>query len=447
MAPPFDAIVIGTGPAGEVAAGKLAEGGMKVAAVERELVAGECAYWGCMPSKTLLRPPEALAAARRCPGADAAVSGELDVGAVLGWRDFMVDDWDDSDHAGRLEHKGAQLLRGQAKIAGPGRVEVGGELYRGERIVIATGSAAGMPPIEGLSEIEGVWTNREATAVKEPPGRLLILGGGPIGTEMAQAFARMGSSVCLVEAGDRLLPGAPLEACRALSAALEQDGVELRIGAEATAVEQHGARLRLQFDGETNAEGDKLLVATGRKPRIDGLGLENVGIEPGEKGIEVDERMRAGDGIWAIGDVTGVSLLTHVGKYQARIAVRDIRGEPAGADYSAIPAVVFTDPQVATVGDTSEKAAQVAKVEISKTARNSTYYRDASERPGFLALYSDGERLTGACAVGPEAGEWLGQATLAIRAQVPLSVLRETIQPFPTFSELFQTALDTIEAS
>jgi pyruvate/2-oxoglutarate dehydrogenase complex dihydrolipoamide dehydrogenase (E3) component len=435
--------VIGAGPAGEVCSARLAAAGLRTACVERELVAGECSYWGCMPSKTMLRPPEALAAARRAPGADAAVSGELDVAAVLAWRDFMVDDWDDTEHAEWLDEKNVELLRGDAEITGPGRLEVDGEPYEAERIVIATGSAAAIPPIEGLRELEGVWTNRGATEVKEIPGSLVILGGGPVGAEMAQAFARMGASVSLVEAADRLLPGTPVEACSALTQALEEDGIELRTGVEAKAAGRSGGAFKLDLgDGDT-VEGEKLLVATGRKPRIEGLGLDSVGIEPGPKGIEVDARMRAAEGVWAIGDVTGVALLTHVGKYQARIAAADIRGEEPSADYRAIPSIVFTDPQVAVVGDT-ENAEQSVTVKISSTARNSTYYRDAKKRPGFLTLYTDGERLTGACLVGPEAGEWLGQATLAIRAKVPLAVLRDTIQPFPTFSELYQTALDRL---
>jgi pyruvate/2-oxoglutarate dehydrogenase complex dihydrolipoamide dehydrogenase (E3) component len=441
----FEAIVIGAGPAGEVCSAKLAAGGMKVAIAERELVAGECSYWGCMPSKTLLRPPEALEAARRLPGADAAVTGELDPAGVLGFRDFMVDDWDDTEHAKWLDEKNVELLRGDARIAAPGLVEIDGVRHEAGNIVITTGSEATIPPVKGLDELEGVWTNREATGAKEIPGRLLILGGGPIGAEMAQAFARMGSSVCLIESADRLLPGSPIDACKALSGALEEDGVEVRIGTQAVSAEQHGSRQRLKLDDGEGLEGDHILVATGRKARITGLGLENAGIEPGEKGIEVDGRMRAGEGIWAAGDVTGVALLTHVGKYQARIAADDILGnDPSEADYRAIPKITYTDPQVALVGETD--APHSVTVGIADTARNSTYYRDAKKRPGFLTLYSDGEVLTGACAVGPESGEWLGQATVAIRARIPLDTLRDTIQPFPTFSELFQTALDRLES-
>jgi pyruvate/2-oxoglutarate dehydrogenase complex dihydrolipoamide dehydrogenase (E3) component len=445
----YDAIVIGAGPAGEVCSAKLAAGGMRVACAESELVAGECSYWGCMPSKTLLRPPEALAAARRAPGADAAITGEIDPAAVFAFRDFMVDDWDDTEHAKWLEDNGVELLRGEGRIAAPGLVEIAGQRHETKHVVIATGSKASIPPIRGLDEIEDLWTNREATEAKEVPGRLLILGGGPIGAEMAQAFARLGSSVCLVESADRLLPGSPLDACRALSEALEEDGVELRIGANAVAAEQHGSKCRLKLDGGEGLEGDRLLVATGRKPRVEGLGLENAEIVPGDKGIEVDGQMRAAGAaertVWAIGDVNGVAPLTHVAKYQARIAAADILGKnPGEADYRAIPKITYTDPQVALVGETEAK--HEVTVGIASTARNSTYYRDAKERPGFLTLYSDGAALTGACAVGPEAGEWIGQATVAVRARIPLATLRDTIQPFPTFSELFHTALDRLDA-
>ncbi len=446
MAEAFQAIVIGAGPAGEVCAGKLAERGMKVAIAERELVGGECSYWGCMPSKGLLRPPEALAAAQRAPGADAAVTGEIDPAGVFAFRDQKVDDWDDTDHAKWLTDRDIELLRGDARIAGPGVVEVSGESFKTDHIVIATGSDAVIPPVPGLLELEGIWTNREATEAQEVPASLIVLGGGPVGAELAQVFARLGSSVCLVEAAQRLLAGSPADAGRALAQALEEDGIELRIGASATSAERTGEGYRLNFDEGEPIEGEKLLVAAGRKPRVNGLGLESVGIELGAKGIEVDGLMRAGKGVWAVGDVNGVALLTHVGKYQARIAAADICGdEVAAADYRAIPKVTYTDPQVALVGET-EGAKLSATVPITSTARNSTFYSDAKNRPGFLSLYSDGKELTGACAVGPEAGEWLGQATLAIRARVPLEVLRDTIQPFPTFSELFQTALERLEA-
>jgi dihydrolipoamide dehydrogenase len=448
----FDVVVIGAGPAGEVAAGRATERGLSVAIVEDRLVGGECAYWACMPSKALLRPYEALAEAHRVPGAAEAITGELDVPAVLRRRDEIIHHLDDASQLPWLSDRGIELVRGVGEIVGERRVRVGDEELEATRaVILSTGSLPAMPPIAGLDEIDDAWTNREATTTPEIPSRLVIMGGGVVGVEMAQAFQTLGCAVTLIEGERRLLPREEEFACEQVTEALASYGVDIRTGQQATRVVQRDGDVVVTTEDGREATGDTLLVALGRKPQTKGIGLEALGLDT-DRPVPVDARMQVEGLPWlyAIGDVNGRAIFTHMGKYQARIAADHIAGRDTaishGADGPLSPRVVFTEPQVAAVGHTSDTAAEAGlEVDIVETATSgnaggSFYGRNA---PGTSRLLIDRERrvVVGATITGAEVAEMLHAATIAIVGEIPLDRLRHAVPAFPTRSEIWLSLL------
>jgi pyruvate/2-oxoglutarate dehydrogenase complex dihydrolipoamide dehydrogenase (E3) component len=448
-----DVVVVGLGVGGEEVAGKLAEAGLAVVGIERNLVGGECPYWGCVPSKMMIRAANLLAEARRLPGLAGAAEVTPDWAPVARRiRDEATDSWDDRVAVERFTGKGGRFVRGEARFVGPREVAVGDRTFRAKRgVVVATGTSPVIPPIEGLAGTP-LWTNHEAIEADTLPESLVVLGGGAIGLELAQVFARFGVEVSVIEALDRLIAVEEPEASELAAAALARDGVTIRTGVSARSVE-HGSGFTVHLDDDSTVTGAALLVATGRRASLEGLNLAAVGLDPAAKSLAVDEQMRAGERIWAVGDVTGRGAFTHVAMYQAGIAVRDILLQDGPtADYRALPRVTFTDPEIGAVGLTERQARDQGVRVVTGSAKVPSSARGwihKAGNEGFIKLVVDANRgvLVGATSAGPVGGEVLSALAVAVHAAVPVDTLRNMIYAYPTFHRGIEDALRALPQS
>ncbi|MCX5068580.1 FAD-dependent oxidoreductase [Micromonospora lupini] len=480
-----DVVVVGLGVGGEEVAGRLAEAGLSVVGIERDLVGGECPYWGCIPSKMMIRAANALAEARRVDGLAGVAQVRPDWAPVAKRiREEATDNWDDKVAVERFTGKGGRFVRGSGRLDGPGRVRVGDQVFQARHgVVLGTGTRASVPPIDGLAGTP-YWTNHQAIEVEQLPGSLLVLGGGAIGLELAQVFARFGVRVTVVEALDRVLAVEEPEASEVAAAALRADGVEIHTGVRAERVAHDGDRFTLHGVGGAQFTAERLLVVTGRRAHLEELGLDTVGVDATQRYLPVDDRLHVTDGIWAVGDLTGQGAFTHIAMYQAGIVVADLlahaREATAGADasgtasvvggamgassslaasgssgsagtvpradYRALPRVTFTDPEVGAVGLTEQQARERGinvQVGFTKLGSSTRGWIHQVGDEGFIKLVADADQgvLIGATSVGPAGGEVLSALVVAVHAAVPLSQLRQMIYAYPTFHRAIEDAL------
>ncbi len=445
MSEDVDVVVVGLGPGGESLAGTLAREGLEVVGVDERLVGGECPYYGCIPSKMMIRAADVLAESRRVPGFAGGSTTSPDWSVVAKRiREEATDDWDDTVAVQRLESAGVRFVRGRGRLTGEREVEVDGRRFRARRgVVLNTGTSPAVPPVPGLAETP-YWTNRDAVRAETLPASLVVLGGGAIGAELAQAFARFDVDVTVLEVADRILAPEEPEASQVVAAAFARDGVQVLTGVQVGGVRYDEGRFSVDT-GDQTLHADKLLVAAGRRPNLPDLGLETVGLDPEVKALDVDERMRAAEGLWAIGDITGKGAFTHMSMYQSTVAARDILGEDGpAADYRAVPRVTFTDPEVGSVGMTERQARDAGlRIRVGITDLASSTRGWIARAEGLVKLVEDADRgvLVGATSVGPTGGEVLSMLTTAVHAQVPTDTLRSMIYAYPTFHRAMESAL------